>query len=271
MHIFDDFDGGFHNHWTQVTTGGGKLDISKSVLRMGFDGAQAGKYTDAQIDDYTMVSKADYIWKPPLRMTVRARSSHPAADARSTEKTKGILRGTAGFGFWNKPFTMQGNWFTFPQSIWFFYSAPPSDMAFIPGIPGWGWKAQVIHTTPGSVLTHGLPLALTAGHARMSGNVGRAGHFMKRFVGAEEAIVTEDMTKWHTYTLEWHKNESVFWVDDRCILSTPLSPSGALGFVAWLDNEYAVATPKGELRFGKTATGAQWLDMDSVKIEKLAK
>lgn len=269
MIVSDDFTNGFHKHWTQVTTGGGSLIISKSVLRMGFDSAEAGKYTDSQIDDYTMVSKADYVWKPPLRMTVRARSSHPASNARSTEITKGILRGTAGFGFWNKPFTMQGNWFTLPQSIWFFYSAPPSDMAFIPGIPGWGWKAQVIHTTPQRVMTHGLPLALTAGYARMRGKTSNAGHIMKRFVGAEEAIVTADMTKWHTYTLEWHRDKSIFLVDDTCILYTPLSPSGALGFVAWIDNEFAVATPNGELRFGKTATGAQWLELDSVKIEKL--
>ncbi len=55
------------------------------------------------------------------------------------------------------------------------------------------------------------------------------------------------------------------------LFRAPQAPSQPLGFVAWLDNEYAVATPRGELRFGKGSSGSQWLDMDSVKIESLEK
>ena len=77
------------------------------------------------------------------------------------------------------------------------------------------------------------------------------------------------MTKWHTYVLEWHRNRSIFWIDGQKILDVPQAPTKPLGFVAWLDNEYAVATPRGELRFGKGDAGAQWLDMDAVKIEPL--
>lgn len=146
MYVFDHFNGSFDPHWTQVNVGGGRLNISHSALRMGFESAQQHKYTDAQIDDYTLLSKSDYLWEPSLRMTVRARSSHPASKAKSTNKSTGVLRGTAGFGFWNKPFSMQGNIYTLPESIWFFYSAPPSCMSLVPDMPGWGWKAQVIHS-----------------------------------------------------------------------------------------------------------------------------
>lgn len=269
MHIFDDFKESFNPHWTQVTTGGGKLKISDSVLRMGYDSATQKKYTDAQIDDYTMLGRSDYLWKPPLRMTVRARSSHRAAISTDTEKTNGYLRGTAGFGFWNKPFTMQGNLFTLPESIWFFYSAPPSNMMLVPGIPGWGWKAQSIHTMRVGAIPTAIPLAVTGGYGLLTGNSNPASRWMKRFAGANETVITEDMTKWHTYTLEWRKNESAFWIDGQLISRVAQAPTRPLGFVAWLDNEFAVATPRGELRFGKTRSESQWLDMDSVEIQSL--
>lgn len=269
MQVFDDFDGSLDRHWTQVTTGGARLENRKSILRLGFDSAREGKYTDAQIDDYTMLAKGDYLWKPPLRMTVRARFSHAAATADSTDKTKGVLRGTAGFGFWNRPFTMQGNWFTLPESIWFFYSAPPSNMALVPGVPGWGWKAQVVHAMRPGAIPSGLVLAATALYGRLTGHEQPAGRWMQRLAGAHEAVIESPMTDWHTYTLEWHRDKALFWVDGDLVLQTPQTPFRPLGFVAWLDNEFAVATPMGELRFGKGKSGAQWLDLDSVKIERL--
>lgn len=269
MNISDDFRRSIDPHWTQVTTGGGKLKVTKSVLRLSYKSAKPSKYTDAQIDDYTMLSKSDYLWRPPLCMTVRARFSHPAAVAGSAEKTRGILRGTAGFGFWNKPFTMQGNWFTLPEAIWFFYAAPPSNMALVPGIPGWGWKAQVVHTTPASTTINALPAALGVISGRLHSKLQSSGRAVQRLAGAHEAVIIDDMTKWHTFTLEWLKKGSRFWVDDKLILDTKKAPTKPLGFVAWLDNEYAIVTPEGDLRFGKTTCGAQWLDLDSVKIEHL--
>jgi hypothetical protein len=269
MNISDDFNGSPDSHWTQVTTGGAYLQTSKSILRFGYDSATPERYSDSQIDDYTMLSKADYLWKPPLRMTVRARFSHPTANENSTEKTKGILRGTAGFGFWNKPFTMQGNWFTFPEAVWFFYSAPPSNMALVPGVPGWGWKAQVIHTTAGSAAANAVPTFANAVYGRVQSKVQPKGHAMQRLTGAHEALVAEDITEWHTYTLEWRENSSLFWVDGNLLLEAPKAPTKPLGLVVWLDNEYAVVTPKGELRFGKTTAGKQWMDVDSISIEHL--
>lgn len=269
MNISDDFAESPDSHWTHVTTGGAYLRTSKSTLRLGYDSARPDRYSDSQIDDYTMLSKNDYIWKPPLRMTVRARFSHRAADAKSTEKTKGALRGTAGFGFWNKPFTMQGNWFTFPEAIWFFYSAPPSNMALVPGLPGWGWKAQVVHTTAASTLANAIPTFANAVYGRVQQRNQPSGYAMQRLTGTHEAMVNDDMTEWHTYTLEWRERDSRFWVDDELLLTVPKSPTKPLGFVAWLDNEYAVVTPKGELRFGKTSAGKQWLEIDSITIEHL--
>src|SRR3989338_9032924 len=132
MNIFDHFNPTYHPHWTQVTTGGGKLEIIDSALKMSFASANWKTYTDAQIDDYTMLSKADYLWNPPLRMAVRSRFSHSFSSKKTTSRNN-TLRGTAGFGFWNRPFTMQGDFFTLPEAIWFLYSAPPSNMALAQG------------------------------------------------------------------------------------------------------------------------------------------
>lgn len=268
MKITDDFSGTIDQHWTQVLAGGAYAEINRSVLRLGYDKATPDNYTDAQIDDYTMRSRKEYLWKPPLRMTVRARFSHNTAPINATASTKNILRGTAGFGFWNKPFTMQGHWFTKPQAVWFFYAAPPSNMALVPGIPGWGWKAQVINTTNAGVLANAAPAAIAAGYGRLTGNH-PAGHAVRRFAGAHEQLITHTMKDWHTYTLEWRENDATFWIDDTLLYKVNTAPTQPLGFVAWLDNEYAVATPSGELRFGKTAASKQWMDMDSITIEHL--
>lgn len=269
MNLSDDFNGPPGPHWTQVTTGGAYLSTDKSVLRLGYDKAVPGQYTDAQIDDYTMLAKSDYLWKPPLRMTVRARFSHQAAAADSTDKTKDILRGTAGFGFWNKPFSMQGNWFRLPEAVWFFYSAPPSNMKLVPGLPGWGWKAQVVHATPRSTSANAIPAAFTAAYGLINRSANLSGRALRRFTGAHESVISHDMRKWHTYTLEWRKGGSSFWIDGKLVMKAPGAPGKPLGFVAWMDNEYAVVTPRGELRFGKARAGSQWLDIDSVKIEGL--
>jgi len=64
-------------------------------------------------------------------------------------------------------------------------------------------------------------------------------------------------------------NEAAFWVDDQLVLRAQHPPTRPLGFVAWLDNQYAIATPRGELRFATISSGPQWFELDSVKIEPL--
>ena len=144
--IFVDFTQPLDSHWTQTCVGGATLRSVESALRMEFPSARSGHYVDAQIDDYTGRVRSAFPWKPPLRMEVQARSSLPAANAKSTNESAGILRGTAGFGFWNYPFSITGDLLFLPEAIWFFYASPPSNMALVPGVPGWGWKAQVVHS-----------------------------------------------------------------------------------------------------------------------------
>ena len=78
-----------------------------------------------------------------------------------------------------------------------------------------------------------------------------------------------NMTSWHTYTLEWHAQEAFFWVDDQQVLRAPQPPTRPLGFVAWLDNQFAVATPRGVLRFGTVNSGPQWFEVAELDIKPL--
>ena len=269
MPMFDDFNELLDQHWTQTCIGGGKLYVENSVLRMAFDSAQQGQYTDAQIDDYGNLPRATYPWRPPLRMQVIARSSLPAATLSSSGESADILRGTAGFGFWNYPFSVKGDILMLPEAIWFFYASPPSNMTLVPGIAGWGWKAQVVHSMRPGALVATVPLAATIAFGLLAGETRHAARWMQKVSGACEALLPVEMTEWHRYTLEWQRNGASFWVDDTLVLRSPHSPTRPLGFVAWLDNQYALATPRGVLRFGTISSGSQWFELDSVKIEPL--
>lgn len=267
--MVDDFTEPLDQRWTQTCIGNGSLLVTGSVLRMAFDAAKQGEYTDAQIDDYGRLARSAFPWRPPLRMEVRARSSFPAATLASTSESPGILRGTAGFGFWNHPFSVRGDILMLPEAIWFFYASPPSNMALVPGVPGWGWKAQVVHTMRLGALASTAPMALATGFGWLTGNLRPASRWMQRLAGAHEALLNVDMTSWHTYELEWRRDEASFWVDDRLVLRAPQPPTRPMGFVAWLDNQYAVATPRGVLRFGTVNSGPQWFELDMVRIEPL--
>src|SRR5262249_16439419 len=160
---------------------------SNSALRMSFVSAQQGKYTDAQIDDYGNLPRAKFPWRPPLRMQVIARSSLPAATQSHRGGSVDMLRGTAGFGFWNYPFSVKGDILMLPEAVWFFYASPPSNMALVPGFPGYGWKAQVVHTMRPGALAATVPLAATIAFGLLTGNSHPAARWMQRLAGAYEA------------------------------------------------------------------------------------
>ena len=236
---------------------------------MGFDGAKQGTYIDAQIDDYAHLARRDLPWQPPLRMIVRARSSHAAAIVESRADDASILRGTAGFGFWNYPFSVRGDILMLPEAIWFFYASPPSNMALVPDTPGWGWKAQVVHSMRVDALASVLPMVLATGWGRVTGETRPAARWMQRLSGAHEMLLPVRMTEWHTYSLEWRAQVVTFSVDGSLVLQVAQPPTRPLGFVAWLDNQYAIATPRGVLRFGTVDSGPQWFELESIRIDAL--
>ncbi len=57
--------------------------------------------------------------------------------------------------------------------------------------------------------------------------------------------------------------------DGQEALVAPDPPPGPLGFVAWIDNQYAIATPRGDFGFGTLDAGPQWLELAHVRISSL--
>jgi hypothetical protein len=246
--------------WQEYAVGTGSVERGDVILRLAVDDAAAGQYSDAQIDDYQGLARRQFRWRPPLRMTVKARFSHPA----------GVLRGTAGFGFWNDPYS--ADWARLPKlprAVWFFYASSPSNMKLDRDVPGCGWKAATIDALAPAAFVL-APVALPAVllmnvrslYRRMWPPVQRALHIGEVAIGA-------DMVSWHTYCLEWHTARTNFSVDGVTTLEGP-SPLGPLGFVAWLDNQYMVATPWGQFRWGRLEIpGRQWLEIEHLAIEPL--
>lgn len=244
--------------WHTFIKGTGSLEFSGDSLRLVNTDTVASHYTNAQIDDYQTLARGDFLWRPPLQMTVRARFSHPA----------GELQGTAGFGFWNDPFMMTGwRWPALPRVIWFFYSSPPSNMKLDLDTPGCGWKAATLDALrwPFFALLPTAPLAVPLM------NIGPLYRTFwplgQQAIRVSEAIVPAEMTAWHTYGIDWQQKTAHFTVDGETLLTCQTPPRGPLGFVLWLDNQFMVATPWGKFNYGLLdGPGRQWLEVESVEI-----
>lgn len=252
-------DNPFSTPWKTYLKGEAALETSGETLRLVNTDTRASRYSNAQLDDYQSLVRRDFLWQPPVQMTVEARFSHPA----------GELRGTAGFGFWNDPFLMTGlRTLALPRVVWFFYSSPPSNMKLDLHTPGWGWKAGTLDALrwPFFALLPTAPLAIPLMNIgplyRLCWPLGQ------RAITVSEALVPVEMTAWHTYLIDWGKKRVQFVVDGKCILDCHTAPRGPLGFVMWLDNQYMVITPWGKFGYGLVeGLGRQWLEVSTLRIE----
>lgn len=243
--------------------GGGRvLERKPTRFRMTLP-PERKKYADAQLDDYRLFSRRNFPWRPPLRMRLRGRASHPAP------------AGTLGFGFWNDPFTLslgQGGAArrlpAAPNALWFFYASPPNDMALDPSVPGRGWKAACLRSPAFPSLLLALPTLAVAALAQVKPLRRPVIRTALRFVRAEERLLQTALDEWHDYELHWQAQRAAFYVDGVEVHSAVDPPTGPLGFVAWIDNQFAVASPEGGFRFGTLATQEeQWLEIENLAIE----
>jgi hypothetical protein len=213
-------------------------------------------YSDAQISDYV---ESDFRWRPPLRLTVRARASGTADE----------LVGTAGFGFWNQPFMPGQRRFRLPQAVWFFFSSPPSNMRLAKGVPGPGWKAATINARRWSFAALAPTALIGVLLMRIPSLYNRLWPIGQRAIGVSERLLDGALlAETHTYTLDWRADGAIFGVDNIAVHEVPVAPRGALGFVAWIDNQYAIVTPQGQFGFGLVPVQReQTLILEYVAIE----
>jgi hypothetical protein len=246
--------------WRLAEIGAGRARQSGGRLRLELPTCSGNTYHDVQISDYT--GKRDFRWKPPLRMEARARISQPLITHTFP------LQGTAGFGFWNHPFVPGERRFRLPQAVWFFYSSPPSDMRLALDVPGAGWKAATIDATrrPFWLLLPTAPLGFLL--MRIPVLYQRLWPVAQQAIGVSEALLDMNLlSEPHTYTLDWRADGVTFAVDGAAVHYAPVRLRGPLGFIAWVDNQYAIVTPQGRFGFGLVdVPQPQTLVVESVRI-----
>lgn len=246
----------------RLELGGGRVAAASGRATRLVLPAKPSGYADAQLDDTAALPRSRFRWQPPLRLHLRGRASHSAP------------LGTLGFGFWNDPFAVslgQGGAArrlpAAPRALWFFYASPPADLRFTPGIAGHGWKAMqwMTRPMPAAALFTLAPAAVVLSQIRpLRGPVLRRALAQ---VQGGEAMLPVDLAEWHTYEIEWQDDHAEFRLDGRVVLRTVISMAGPLGFVAWIDNQYATATPESGFRFGLIPTAeTQWLDIDAFEL-----
>jgi hypothetical protein len=243
-----------------LSIGTGQILVEDKRLRCVVGPNDADSYHNAQICDYIGLDRRNYPWRPPLRMKVRAWMSHSADQ----------LHGTAGFGFWNQPFMPGMASLRLPRSVWFFFSGLPNNMALAKGVPGHGWKAATFDAS--HLLFFALLPFAPVGFLlmRIPALYRRLWPIGQRALGVSEKLLPVAPDEFHTYELLWRRHSVDFLVDDALVHHTPCAPRGPLGFVAWIDNQYAIVTPQGRFRFGTVPLArAQWLVLESVEIELL--
>jgi hypothetical protein len=258
-----DFTEPLNSHWHIVQLGRGLVSQASGVLRLSLPTTPANIYSDAQLTDYQ--GRRDFAWRPPVRLTVSAHFAVGEGVRPSIEN----LRGTAGFGFWNHPFVPGERSLRLPQVAWFFFSSPPSDMRLAKDVPGPGWKAATLDATRPQFLALAPTAPIGFLLMRIPALYWRLWPVGQRAVGVSEHLLDNALlAESHTYSLNWQQDSITFAVDGLTVHRTPSAPRGLLGFIAWIDNQYAVVTPQGNLGWGLLPVEhEQTLVMESVRIE----
>lgn len=242
-------------HWTQYLVGGAALEPTPNSLRLVLDPSEDTRYSDSQLDDFHGRPRGEFLWRPPLRLSVRARFSH----------SQDVLQGTAGFGWWNAPFgTDRATEVAVgPQVLWFFFGSPPSNLAAAPDWSGNGWFAQGMNipTLPGWLVKAGmfslrLPFIKRAA-SKAAAEASRA---------AEQPLHDLDIMQWHDYVIEWREGSADFYVDSIHILHDHAPTSGPLALVLWMDNQWATVQGSGGLL---AVPQRQWLELAEVQLTTL--
>jgi hypothetical protein len=255
--IDDRFVKGALPYWGRFATGHAEIECEAGILRFAANGADEGKLTDAEIGDYRAVPPSRLPWKPPVRLTVRARMSHGADK----------MYGTAGFGFWNDPFDWLGNVSAPPSAVWFLFASRQSEMAFAEGAPGNGWKAASLNggTANRVELAVGNALFSLPGMTRIVYRLAQT-----RIHAYELVLEGVELTEWHAYRIEWLAGAADFFVDDVLVLRAMEPPTVPLGFVAWIDNNCASIGSSREFQFSRLGfVQRQWMELGQVQIEPI--
>lgn len=247
-----------------TTRGAAVRQTETGTWRLTIPSGGEASYRLAQLDDTSDRSRREFLWTPPLVISITARVSSPN------------IPGTWGFGLWNDPFSLSiglgGGTRRFPvlpNAAWLFYGSPPNFLSFRDDMPAQGFIAQVFRsvTLPPLLLAFaglGIPALAWPWLAQ------KLRPTLRSLIHDESSELNLDVDQWHTYTLVWREDGVNFAVDGTLVFESRFSPRGRLGFVLWIDNQYAAYPPDGVVSFGKLSYPEQaWIEMHSLSVESI--
>jgi hypothetical protein len=244
----------------RLASGGSVNQTESSSWRLEIPAGPGGRYRLAQLDDFHDLPRRALLWRPPLRLSLKARASSED------------IPGTWGFGLWNDPFGfafLKGGGVRLPvapNAAWFFFASPPNYLSLRDDLPAQGGLAATFRSRrwPDGLSLVGaaaLPLLFLPPLARWLRRLGR------KTVTQDAASLQIDPTAWHGYTIEWRAEAAIFRVDGEAVLETEIAPPGPLGLVLWVDNQYAALPPDGRLRYGTLPNPeAAWVELEELEI-----
>ncbi len=246
------------------TAGGGQVAaVGEASWRLTIPAGPNRLYRLAQLDDYHNAPRRSFPWRPPVTMSLRARVSAPD------------IAGTWGFGFWNDPFSLslglgggEQRLPALPNAAWFFHASPENHLSLRDDLPARGLLAATFCSPriPSILLglaVPALPLLLILPLSRQMRRVSR------RLIQQDAIELHTDQTKWQEYRLSWTEKRVEFFVNGRSVFNTCVVPQAPLGFVLWIDNQFAAWKPDGRITFGSLELPRQaLLEIDALTFRE---
>jgi hypothetical protein len=228
----------------QQVTAGSTILKEESRWRLEIPSGTVAEYRLAQLDDYSGLKRSDFHWKPPATLSLRARVS----DVN--------LPGTWGFGLWNDPFSlslglrgMPRIFPVLPNAAWFFFASPENYLSFRNDRPSSGFLAAAFRSPSKSPLRLVPQLALFPLLFFRAWAKGIRAK-LSRVIREESIQLRVDVTHWNYYKVNWKSDKVEFFVNREPVFTTRTLPTGPLGLVLWIDNQYASFKPSGEIKTG---------------------
>ena len=92
---------------------------------------------------------------------------------------------------------------------------------------------------------------------------------VRKQAAAAEILLDTPLDEWHEYALSWQPEGVTFRVDGEIVAETSIVPHGPLGFVVWIDNQYAVLYEAKGIRFGLLPTDQEYsLEIQDLSVER---
>ncbi len=191
--------------WDWRRDGVSRIAIKDSILRLCMGPTEALYYSNAEISDGGFT---DLKWSSG-KLIVKARLSGEGFPHY----------GSAGFGFWNYSMRID---LSYP--IWYIYLRSVRK-----NYPLQGFFIQVGNKF--------LPVKLTRpiGLYKVLFDVFSFAAPIK-ILSSKPVMQEIDLSKWHTYSIDWRNDKAVFAIDDHRVAEIPVNYTGKARIDAWIDN-----------------------------------